>query len=231
VERIITRRLRTGRSTVGEIKGKDILSAYGFKIPVGSLAINPEEAIEIAERIGFPVALKIASPNILHKTDMGGIQLNLANSEAVEDAYDLMMLKIAKRAPEAQIDGIYVEQMVPRGLEVIMGMNRDPQFGPMLMFGLGGIFIEVLKDVAFHLAPITESEAIQMLKSTRSYTMLENRRDKHGIDINAIAAGLQRISQLATDFPQIIEIDINPFIVGDVGSEPVVADVHLTLTS
>ena len=231
VERIITRRLRTGRSTVGEIKGKDILSAYGFKIPAGSLAINPEEAIEIAERIGFPVALKIASPNILHKTDMGGIQLNLTNSEEVEDAYDLMMLKIAKRAPEAQIDGIYVEQMVPRGLEVIMGMNRDPQFGPMLMFGLGGIFIEVLKDVAFHLAPITESEAIQMLKSTRSYTMLENRRDKQGIDINAIAAGLQRISQLATDFPQIIEIDINPFIVGDVGTEPVVADVHLTLTS
>ena len=99
----------------------------------------------------------------------------------------------------------------------------------MLMFGLGGIFIEVLKDVAFHLAPITEAEAIQMLKSTRSYSMLENRRDKHGVDINAIASGLQRISQLATDFPQITEIDINPFIVGDVGSEPVVADVHLTL--
>ena len=229
VERIITRRLRTGRHTIGEIKGKDILSAYGFKIPTGSLAINQEEAVEIAERVGYPVALKIASPNIIHKSDMGGIQLNLANSEAVEDAYDLMMLKISKRAAEAQIDGIYVEQMIPRGLEVILGMNRDPQFGPMLMFGLGGIFIEVLKDVAFHLAPITEAEAIQMLKSTRSYSMLENRRDKHGVDINAIASGLQRISQLATDFPQITEIDINPFIVGDVGSEPVVADVHLTL--
>lgn len=229
VERIITRKLRTGRRTVGEIKGKDILSAYGFKIPTGSLAINPEEAIEIAERIGYPVAVKIASPNILHKTDLGGIQLNLSDAEAVEDAYDLMMLKISKRAPEAQIDGIYVEQMIPRGLEVILGMNRDPQFGPMLMFGLGGIFIEVLKDVAFNLAPITENEAIQMLKSTRSYSMLVNRRDKHGIDINAIASGLQRISQLATDFPQITEIDINPFIVGDIGTEPVAADVHLTL--
>ncbi len=229
VERIITRRLRTGRSTVGEIKGKDILSAYGFKIPLGSLAVNQEEAIEIAERIGYPVALKIGSPNIIHKSDLGGIQLNLANAESVEDAYDLMMLKISKRAPEAQIDGIYVEQMIPRGLEVVLGMNRDPQFGPMLMFGVGGIFIEVLEDVAFHLAPITESEAIQMLKSTRSYSMLENRRDKHGIDINAIASGLQRISQLATDFPQITEIEINPFIVGEAGTEPVVADVHLTL--
>ncbi len=230
VERIITRRMRTGQMTVGEIKGKDILNAYGFRVPVGSLAIDQQEAVEIAERIGYPVALKIASPNIVHKSDMGGIRLNLMTSEEVEDAYDLMLLKIGKRAPEAQINGIYIEQMIPRGLEVILGMNRDPQFGPMLMFGLGGIFIEVLKDVAFHLAPITEAEAVQMLKSTRSFSMLEGRGDKHGLDINAIAAGLQRISQLATDFPQIAEIDINPFIVGDAGTEPVVVDVHMTLT-
>lgn len=229
VERIITRRLRTGRYTVGEIKGKDILSAYGFKIPGGSLAGDQEEAIEIAERIGYPVALKIASPNILHKSDLGGIQLNLTNSEEVEDAYDLMMLKIKKRAPDAQIDGMYVEEMIPRGLEVILGMNRDPQFGPMLMFGLGGIYIEVLKDVAFNLAPITESEAVQMLRSTRSYSMLEGRKEKYGIDIYAVAQGLQRISQLTTDFPQITDLDINPFIVGNEGTEPVVADVHMTL--
>ena len=131
--------------------------------------------------------------------------------------------------PKARIDGVYVEKMCQRGREIILGMSRDPQFGPMLMFGLGGIFVEVLKDVAFHLAPITESEAVQMLRSTRSFSMLEGRKDKHGIDINAIAAGLQRISQLATDFPQIAEIDINPFIVGDAGTEPVVADVHMTL--
>jgi len=229
VERIITRRQRAERLTVGEVKGKDILNAYGFKIPTGALAIDQEEAVEIAERIGYPVALKIVSPNIIHKSDMGGIQLDLTNAEAVEDAYDLMSLKIKKRAPDALIDGIYVEEMVARGLEVILGMNRDPQFGPMLMFGLGGIFVEVLKDVAFHLAPITESEAVQMLMSTRSYAMLEGRRGQQGIDINAIAIGLQRISQLTTDFPQITELDINPFIVGDVGTEPIVADVHMTL--
>ena len=229
VERIITRRLRTGRLVIGEVKGKAVLNAYGFKIPVGALAINAEEAIEIAERIGYPVALKIVSPNILHKSDMGGIQLNLNNGEALEDAHDLMMLKIKKRAPEAQIDGIYVEQMVTRGLEVILGMNRDPQFGPMLMFGLGGIFVEVLKDVTFHLAPITESEAVQMLKSTRSYAMLEGQRGHQGVDLNTIAVGLQRISQLTTDFPQITELDINPYIVGSAGTDPVVADVHMTL--
>ena len=229
VERIITRRLRTGRLTVGEIKGKDILSAYGFKIPTGGLAASQEEAVEIAERIGYPVALKIVSPTIIHKSDLGGIQLNLSNDGAVEDAYDLMMLKIKRRAPTAQIDGIYVEQMIHRGLEVILGMNRDPQFGPMLMFGLGGIFVEVLKDVAFHLAPITEAEAVQMLKSTRSYMMLEGRRDSQGLDISDIAAGLQRISQLTTDFPQIADLEITPYIIGEAGTEPMVADVHLTL--
>jgi acetyltransferase len=229
VERIITRRQRTERLSVGEVKGKDILNAYGFKIPAGGLAVSQEEAVEIAERIGYPVALKIVSANIIHKSDLGGIQLDLTNGEAVEDGYDLMNLKIRKRAPEALIEGIYVEEMVDRGLEVIIGMNRDPQFGPMLMFGLGGIFVEVLKDVAFHLAPITEAEAVQMLTSTRSYAMLEGRRSQQGIDIGAIATGLQRISQLTTDFPQITELDINPFIVGDIGSEPVVADVHMSL--
>jgi acetyltransferase len=160
---------------------------------------------------------------------MGGVMLNLANAEAVGDAYDLMMLKIRKRVPGAFIEGIYIEQMAQKGLEVIIGMSRDPQFGPMLMFGLGGIFVEVLKDVSFHLAPVTEDEAIAMLKSTRSYDMLEGRRGQKGVDITAIASGLQRISQLTTDFPQILELDINPFIVGDSGSEPVVADVRMSL--
>jgi acetyltransferase len=229
VERIISRRQRTGVLQLGEVKGKDILGAYGFKVQDGALANSAEEAMEIAERIGFPVAMKIVSPDVIHKSDMGGVMLNLANAEAVGDAYDLMMLKIRKRVPGAFIEGIYIEQMAQKGLEVIIGMSRDPQFGPMLMFGLGGIFVEVLKDVSFHLAPVTEDEAIAMLKSTRSYDMLEGRRGQKGVDITAIASGLQRISQLTTDFPQILELDINPFIVGDSGSEPVVADVRMSL--
>jgi len=231
VERIITRRQRNRLLQVGEVKGKDILSAYGFRIPKGSLAASAEEAVEIAERIGYPVAMKIVSPHIIHKTDLGGVQLNLQDADSVEDAFELMYLKISRNAPEAVIEGIYVEEMAGKGLEVIIGMNRDPQFGPMLMFGLGGIFVEVLKDVTFNLAPITETEAVQMLKSTRSYAMLEGKRGEKGVDVGAIASGLQRISQLTTDFPQILELDINPFIVGEFGSEPVVADVRMTLAS
>lgn len=231
VERIITRRQRNRLLQVGEVKGKDILSAYGFRIPKGSLAASAEEAVEIAERIGYPVAMKIVSPHIIHKTDLGGVQLNLQDADSVEDAFELMYLKISRKAPEAVIEGIYVEEMAGKGLEVIIGMNRDPQFGPMLMFGLGGIFVEVLKDVTFNLAPITETEAVQMLKSTRSYAMLEGKRGEKGVDVGAIASGLQRISQLTTDFPQILELDINPFIVGEFGSEPVVADVRMTLAS
>jgi acetyltransferase len=229
VERIITRRLRTDRLQVGEVKTKNILQAYGFRIPEGHLATSAEEAIEVAERIGFPVAMKVLSPDIVHKSDLGGVRLNIVNNEAVQDSYDLMMLRIGQRAPEARVEGIYVEKMVDCGLEVIIGMNRDPQFGPMLMFGLGGIFVEIMKDVTFHLAPITSEEAIQMLKSTRSYEILHGKRGQKGVDLEAIANGLQRISQLTTDFPQIAELDINPLIVGEPGSDPFVADARMTL--
>ncbi|AGF79136.1 acyl-CoA synthetase (NDP forming) [Desulfocapsa sulfexigens DSM 10523] len=229
VERILSRRQRTGMLQLGEVKGKDVLGAYGFHVPTGALASTAEEATEIAERIGYPVAMKIVSPDIVHKSDLGGVFLNVSNRESAEDTYDLMTLKIRKKVPGARIEGVYVEKMASKGLEVIIGMTRDPQFGPMLMFGLGGIFVEVMKDVTFHLAPITEQEAIQMLKSTKSYAMLQGRRGQSGVDVVAIASGLQRISQLTTDFPQILELDINPFIVGEFGSEPVVADARMTL--
>ncbi|MBW1718329.1 MAG: acetate--CoA ligase family protein [Deltaproteobacteria bacterium] len=230
VERIIARHLRTKRTHVGDIKAKQILSAYGFRIPEGHLANTTEEALEAAEQIGYPVAIKIVSPNIIHKTDLGGVKLHLSTANDVRDAFDLMMLRMGQVAPEAHIEGIYVEKMLARGMEVIIGMSRDPQFGPMLMFGLGGIFVEVMKDVTFHLAPITTEEAFQMLKSTRSYEMLKGTRGERGVDFAAIANGLQRISQLVTDYPEIIELDINPFIVGDIGTEPFVADARMTLT-
>lgn len=227
--RIIQRSQSSGVLRLGEVKAKKILDAYGFTVPQGHMVSSADEAIEYARRIGFPVALKVVSPDIVHKSDMGGVRLNLANNSQVHDSYDLMKIRIQQQVPNARIDGIYVEKMAEPGLEIIIGMNRDPQFGPMLMFGLGGIFVEVMKDVTFHLAPITQDEAIQMLKSTRSYDILEGRRGNKGVDIVAIATGLQRISQLATDFPEIMELDINPFIVGGEGSEPIVADARITL--
>ncbi len=227
VERIIRRHQQTDRLFLGEVRAKDILKAYGFNTPGGRLASSPDEAVEIARMLGFPVAMKIVSPNIIHKTDLGGVKLNLTNPAQVEDAFDLMMLRTRQKAPKAAIEGVFVEKMADKGMEVIIGMHRDEQFGPMLMFGLGGIFVEVMKDVTFHLAPITEGEAIQMLKATRSYEMLEGKRGRKGVDISAIANCMQRISQLTTDFPQIRELDINPLIITD--NEPVVVDARMTL--
>lgn len=229
VDRVIQWHIRSGIAQVGEVEGKEILRAYDFKILEGALATSAEEAVDIANRIGYPVVLKISSPDIIHKSDFGGVRVNLANAEQVRDAWDLMMLRVQRRAPKAHIRGAYVEKMGPRGREVILGMTRDPQFGPMLMFGLGGIFVEVMKDVTFHLAPITRDEAMQMLMGTRSYALLKGARGQAPVDLMELATALQRISQLATDYPEIMELDINPFIVGEVGTEAYVADARMTL--
>jgi acetyltransferase len=230
VERILSRQHRIGRIQVNEVDAKEIMEAYGFNVQPGQLARTDEEAVAVAERIGYPVAMKIVSPDIVHKSDMGGVRLGLGDAGEVRDAYDLMMLRLARRAPEADLVGVYVEKMCKPGREVILGMTRDPQFGPMLMFGLGGIFVEVMKDVSFYLAPITKDEALQMLRQTRSFALLEGARGQAPVDLDAVATALQRISQLATDFPEITEMDINPFIVGEVGRAPVVADARMTLS-
>ncbi|MFO8149104.1 MAG: acetate--CoA ligase family protein [Trueperaceae bacterium] len=229
VERIIRRHLKVGQLQVGEAQAKAILDAYDFNVPAGQLAMTVEEAVDVAERIGYPVAMKIASPDVIHKSDLGGVKLNLGSPDAVRDAFDLMMMRIPQRVPTARIEGVYLESMVGRGREIILGMTRDPQFGPMLMFGLGGIFVEVMKDVTFHIAPITKEESLQMLRSTKSFALLKGVRGQASVDLDAIADALQRISQLVTDFPQIVEMDINPFIVGTVGSESIAADARITL--
>ena len=231
VDRIIQAQIRAGVVQVGEVEAKEVLRAYDFNVLSGQLARTGDEAVETAERIGYPVVLKISSPDIIHKSDFGGVRINLANAEQVRDAFDLMMLRIQKRAPNAHLRGAYVEKMGQRGREVILGMTRDPQFGPMLMFGLGGIFVEVMKDVTFHLAPITAEEAMQMLKGTRSYALLQGARGQAPVDLEALAGALQRISQLATDYPEIKELDINPFIVGPVGVQAYVADARMTLST
>lgn len=228
-ERIISRHVRSRSFQIGESKAKDILRAYNFNVLPGRLVGTVEEAGEAAEQIGYPVAMKIASRDILHKSDMGGVKLNLDSAQAVADAFDLMMLRIKQKMPEARLDGVYLERMSRPGREVIIGMTRDSQFGAMLMFGLGGIFVEVMKDVTFHLAPITADEAMQMLEGTRSYALLKGARGQAAVDLHAIARSLQRLSQLVTDFPRIIEMDINPLIVGPVGTEPVAADARITL--
>lgn len=231
VNRVIRWHRRMGLAQVGEVEAKEILRAYDFNILEGRLAETSDQAVEIAEWLGYPVVLKIVSPDIIHKSDSGGVRLNLINANQVRDAFDLLMLRVARTMPNAMVRGALVEKMGPRGREVILGMTRDPQFGPMLMFGLGGIFVEVMKDVTFHLAPITAEEARQMLEGTRSYALLKGARGQSPVDLDALAAGLQRISQLSTDYPEIVELDINPFIVSSVGGESYVADARMSLAA
>jgi len=229
VENIIERHLRRGDQEIGETDSKAILQAYGFKTPEGSIANTPDQAANIAEQLGYPVVLKIWSSEIVHKSDVGGVKLGLNSAEQVRDAFDLMMYRIPKKQPDANILGVLVEKMYKLGKEVILGMNRDPHFGSLMMFGMGGIMVEVMKDVSFYLAPLTAQEAKQMLISTKTYQILKGVRGQEGVDIDAIAEGLQRLSQLVTEFPQIQELDINPYMVGPPGTTPIAVDARMSV--
>ena len=229
VEQIIGRHLRRGAREIAEVESKEILEAYGFVTPKGMIATSAEQAANIAEQLEYPVVMKIWSPDIIHKSDVGGVKVGLSTPQQVMDAFDLMMYRIPKKAPTANILGVLVQEMCAGGREVILGMNRDPHFGPLLMFGMGGITVEVLKDIAFYLAPITADEARDMLLRTKTYQLLRGVRGQEGVDIAAIAEGIQRLSQLVTAFPEIQEMDINPFMVGPEGTTPIAVDARISV--
>lgn len=229
VDRIIERHLRRNAREIGETESKEILEAYGFVTPRGSIATTAEQAANIADQIGYPIVMKIWSPDILHKSDVGGVKVGLGSRQEVMDAFDLMMYRIPRKQPDADILGVLVQEMVRSGREVILGMNRDPHFGPLMMFGLGGVYVEVLQDVSFYLAPLTADEARQMLQGTRTYRLLTGARGQEGVDIDAIAEALQRLSQLVTEFPEIQEMDINPFVVGPPGTTPIAVDARISV--
>lgn len=230
VESIVERHLRQGLLDIGEAEAKDIIEAYGFATPRGSIATTADQAASIAQQLGYPVVLKIWSPDILHKSDVGGVKVGLKSEQEVKDAFDLMMYRIPKKKPDAKILGVLVQEMVrTSGKEVILGMHRDPQFGPLMMFGMGGVLVEVLKDVSFYLAPLTAEEAKQMLVTTKTYQILQGVRGQEGVDIETIAEGLQRVSQLVTEFPEIKEMDINPYVVGRPGTTAIAVDARISL--
>jgi len=230
VESIVERHLRQGLLDIGEAEAKDIIEAYGFATPRGQIATTADQAGSIAEQLGYPVVLKIWSPDILHKSDVGGVKVGLKSEQEVKDAFDLMMYRIPKKKPDANILGVLVQEMVrTSGKEVILGMHRDPQFGPLMMFGMGGVLVEVLKDVSFYLAPLTADEAKQMLIATKTYKILQGVRGQEGVDIETIAEGLQRVSQLVTEFPEIKEMDINPYVVGRPGTTAIAVDARISL--
>lgn len=219
------------RLAIGDAEARRILTAYGLPIPKSELAASPEQAIEIARKIGYPVVLKIASPDILHKTDIGGVKVGLKDSDDVRDAFELMVYRAQRYVPEAHIWGCLVQEMVPGGgQEVLVGMNRDPQFGPLITFGLGGIYVETLKDVTFRVAPFSPQEAEEMLTEIRSHAILDGVRGQPPLDKQAIVDTLLRIGQLVQDFPEIVELDINPLVVYRRGEGAIAIDMRLILS-
>lgn len=195
-----------------EVEARDVVSAYGIPIPEARLARTSGEAVDIAEEIGFPVVLKIASPDILHKSDVGGIEVGLGDPDEVRQAYDRVMSRARQHAPDGEIWGVLVQEMVDEGKEIIVGMNRDSQFGPLMMFGLGGIYVEVLEDVTFRLAPVAAAEAEAMIEEIEASPLLHGARGEQAVDLEAIVEILERASQLALDFPEITALDLNPVV-------------------
>ena len=229
VREVLDRVRQEGRVTIGDAEAREIMQAYGLPMPPSALASTAEEAVAAAERIGYPVVMKIASPDILHKTDIGGVKLNLNTPGDVRDAFDLLVFRATRYMPDAEIWGCLVQQQVRGGKEVILGMSCDPQFGPLLLFGLGGIYVEALKDVTFRVAPIDGREAREMMGEIRAHSLLRGVRGEPPSDLEAIVDTLLRMSQLVTDFPEIAEMDINPLIVFEQGKGALGIDMRLVL--
>lgn len=221
-----------GRVSVGEAEARDVAEAYGLRLPDSRLAATADEAVKIAQEIGFPVVLKIASPDILHKTDVGGVRVGLNSATDVRDAFDLIVYRATRYVPDARIWGCLVQEMVSMdGIEVLVGMSRDPQFGPLVTFGLGGILVEVLKDVTFRVAPFGRQDADEMLDEIRAHALLAGVRGRPPADREAMIDTLLRINQLVTDFPEIVELDINPLMVYESGNGAIALDMRLVLKS
>ena len=231
VRKIFDRARSENRLALGDAEGREVLTAYGIRIPRSELAKSPDEAVEIAHSIGYPVVMKIASPDILHKSDIGGVRLNVRDADHVRDTFDILIYRAQRYMADAQIWGVLVQEMVTRGKETIIGVNRDPQFGPLLMFGLGGIYVEVLKDVTFRVPPISPQEAREMISEIRAYQLLRGVRGQKPSDLDAIADCLLRVVQLVTDFPEIAEMDINPLMVNEAGAGAIAVDMRFILSS
>ncbi len=219
----------SGKNYLTIDQSMDVFKAYGFPLLPYAFAVSAEEAAKKAERVGFPVVMKVVSQDVVHKFDVGGVQLDLRNKEDVTKAYDQMMESIITKLPKAKIDGVFIQAMGKKGKEVILGMNRDPHFGPTLMFGLGGIYVEVLKDVTFRLAPIRKSGARHMVEEIRTYALLKGVRGEAPSDTETIVDCLTRLSQLSMEQDLIDEIDINPLLVYSEGEGARVVDARIII--
>jgi acetyltransferase len=229
VQKIIDSVREQHRLELVEVEAREFLEAYGLPVARTILATNLEECIKAGREIGYPVVAKIASPQIMHKTEVGGVMVGIANTDDLISAYERITANARKFVPQANVWGVLVQEMLPPSRELILGMKRDSQFGPLLMAGLGGIYVEVLKDVSFRLAPLSEEEAHEMLYELKSYWLLKGARGEAPADIAAVIECMLRVSQLVTDFPIINELDINPLRVLEDGKGCLAADARIVL--
>jgi acetyl coenzyme A synthetase (ADP forming)-like protein len=227
VERLLATARAEGRHQLLEPEAHEVFRAYGFPVAPFRWAKSADEAVLAAEALGFPVAVKIVSPDIVHKFDVGGVKLKLGTVAEVREAYREILASVAQAHPGALVAGVMVQQMADKGRETILGMSRDPQFGPLLMFGLGGTYVEIFKDVIFRVAPISEAWAHQMMGGLKGFPILTGYRGEPPADLEAVAEALERLSQLVLDFPAIRELDINPFMVFEEGRGGAVLDARI----
>jgi 4-hydroxybutyrate---CoA ligase (ADP-forming) len=220
---------KQGRSNLLEDEGYEVLKAYGFPVPKSVLVNNENDAINASNKIGYPVVMKISSKDVIHKSDSGGVKVGVKDAVEVKDAFNLILSNVKARHPNADIKGILVQEMITRSRETILGAKQDKLFGPLLLFGLGGIYVEILKDVIFRLAPISESEARNMVESIKTIGLLKGARGEKYSDISSVVDCLLRLSQLVVDFPEIEEFDINPLLVLEEGKGSRVVDVRIKI--
>ncbi len=232
VDKLFQEEFAAGRPQLIEIRALEALRAYGFPTVPYKLAPTADEAVAASDEIGYPVVMKIVGPKILHKTDVGGVKLDLRDGPAVRTAYETMVGTVRSRlGSDVEIWGVLIQKMMDRGKEVILGVTRDKRFGPVLMVGLGGIYTEILKDVSFRLAPIRENEAEEMIREIRTIKLLQGARGEPPSDLGAVAECLLRLSEFVTDHPNIHELDINPLLVYPRGKGAVVADARIILST
>jgi len=225
---IIDRAKSEGRTILTEVESKQILGEAGIPVARAQLAATRDEAAAAAGQISPPVVLKIVSPDISHKSDVGGVKLNLGSEEEVAAAFDEVVAAAQRAQPEATVLGVSVQNMARPGVEVIMGMTKDPQFGPVLMFGLGGVFVEVLKDVSFRIVPLEPRDARQMIRDIQGFPVLEGFRGQEPADLAALEDMLMRLSAFVEEHPEIQELDLNPIFAYKDGALAVDARIVLS---
>jgi acetyl-CoA synthetase (ADP-forming) len=224
---IVEEALREGRRKLLEHEAYMLLEHYGLPVPRYALARSLEEALEAASHVGYPVVLKIVSPDIVHKSDVGGVVVGLRSEDEVAEAFARILENVKKRAPEARVYGVLVQHMVPEGVEVIVGATRDPIFGAVVMFGLGGIFVEVLKDVSFRVVPLTEDDAEEMIREIKGYAVLKGVRGIARRDIAALKRIIMGVAKIMEELPEVRELDLNPVMSYPEGEGAAIADARI----